>query len=92
MRIHFAHIRHPSTTGTPINFAVFGARSNSGTDRDNSAFLSQLTAEARAHQLQVDQSALAYEENGQLRFYGDRHLVDFLSKNGLPRWTNFLDL
>jgi len=49
-----------------------------------------LTAQARAANLAVDKSALAYMENGRLNFYGAPDLVRFLSNNGLPRWTHRL--
>ena len=39
----------------------------------------------------IDQSALAFVEDGRLRFYGTENLVEFLSKNGLPQWTHWID-
>lgn len=92
MRCNFAHIRHPSTTGIPIDFAVFDAKSNSGFADDNSELLFDLTMRARGLGLKIDQSALAYRENGQIRFWGDKNLVQFLSRSGLPRWTHCLDV
>lgn len=92
MRVPLAHVRHPAQSGGEINFCVFDARSNSGSDADNAQLLSQLTASARMNNLRVDQSALAFRSGGQLRFFGDRPLVEFLSHNGLPRWTHQLDL
>jgi hypothetical protein len=91
MRVNFAHVQHPNQSGGSINFAVFDARSSSGAQSDNARLLAQLTMGARANRLRVDQSALAFMENGRLQFYGDKHLVDFLSHNGLPQWTNYLD-
>lgn len=92
MRISFAHLREQSTTGGWINFAVFDARSNSGSDRDNAALLHSLTLRARGSRLRVDQSALAYSEFGQLKFYGSKPLVEFLSRSGVPRWTHTIDV
>ena len=40
----------------------------------------------------IDQSALAYKENGKIRFYEDKHLVDLLSKTVVPRWTHSIDV
>jgi hypothetical protein len=91
VRVNFAHIRHPAQSGGWINFAVFDARSTSGTQSGNAALLGQLTAQARANRLQVDQSALAFTEHGRIKFFGDKSLVDFLSRNGLPRWTHHID-
>ena len=89
-RINFAHIRERSTSGGWIDFAVFDARANVSCERD--AVLFQLTNAARVSGLKVDKSALAFSENGRDMFYGDRDLVDYLSKRGKPRWTNYLDI
>ena len=91
MRINLAHLREPSTSGGWIDFAVFGARSSSGLDSDNAALLARVTAQARSAGYKIDQSALAYDERGQIRFYGDKNLVDYLSQNGLPQWTHSID-
>jgi hypothetical protein len=91
VKINLAHIRHPAAAGGYIDFAVFDARSTAGTDSGNAAVLFRLTAKARASGLKVDQSALAFAEGSGVRFYGSTHLVDFLSKNGLPRWTHQID-
>lgn len=91
MKINFAHVRHPSTSGGDINFAVFEARSQNGS-AGNDAALASLTMKARAQGLRIDQSALAYSQNGRIQFYGDRNLVDFLSRSGLPRWTHTIDV
>jgi hypothetical protein len=80
-----------STSGHPIDFAVFDARSNSGSQADNNRLLAQLTGKARAGGLKIDQSALAYSENGRLKFYGSKHLVDYLAKRGLPHWTHKIE-
>lgn len=91
MQIDLAHLRERSTTGHPIDFAVFGARSNSGSQADNDRLLAQLTARARASGLKVDQAALAYDQNGRTRFFGDKNLVEYLARQGLPRWTHKID-
>ncbi len=92
MQINFAHLRQPAVNGGWVNFAVFDARSNSGTTSANSALLEQLTARARENQLRVDQSALAFSANGRTQFFGSKRLVEFLSRNGLPRWTHTLTI
>ena len=91
MKINLAHLRERSTSGGWINFAVFDAKSSSG-DSGNATLLAQLTARARASGLKVDQSALAYSQNGQIRFYGTKTLVDYLSKSGVPGWTHTIDV
>jgi hypothetical protein len=92
MQINFAHLRERSASGGWIDFAVFDARSNSGTNSDNAQLLDQLTARAKIGGLRIDQSALAYVESGRIRFYGSKPLVDYLTKAGVPRWTHKLDL
>jgi len=91
MRINFAHIRHPSTSGGSIDFAVFDAKANSNTTEAKQAVLFQLTQAARGAGHKIDQSAIAYSQGGQIQFFGDKNLVDFLSKNGLPQWTHWID-
>lgn len=92
MRVNLAHIRERSTSGGYIDFAVFDAKATSGGDAGNATLLAQLTARARASDLKVDQSALAYSYNGSIRFYGTKNLVDYLVNNGLPRWTHEIDV
>jgi hypothetical protein len=92
MQINLAHLRERSTTGAPIDFAVFDARSNSGSQGDNNHLLGQLIAKARSAGLKVDQAALAYGENGRVKFFGSKHLVDYLSRRGLPGWTHRIDV
>lgn len=91
MKVDFAHIRERAQNGGWINFAVFDARSSSGTRDDNSRLLAQLTAKARGANLRVDQAALAFMSGGRLQFFGNPHLVDFLSRSGLPGWTHSLN-
>jgi hypothetical protein len=91
MKINLAHLREHSTSGGWINFAVFDARSSSGSSTDNANLLSQLAAKARMSGLQVDQSALAYSQGGQIRFYGDKNLVNYLSQNFVPQWTHTIE-
>lgn len=75
-----------------MDFAVFDARSSSGSDADNAALLHQLTVAARRLGLKIDHSALAYNEAGSNRFYGVKTLVDYLARTPLPRWTRFIDV
>ena len=91
MKINFAHLRERSTTGAPIDFAVFDARATAGTEQANAEVLSDLTFKARRAGYKVDQSALAYRENGRVRFYGDKNLVNYLSRRGVPGWTHWID-
>ena len=74
MKINMAHLRERSTTGRYINFAIFDAKS---TSNNNEQLLQQLTQKARANNLRVDQSALAYTENGRTKFFGDKNLVGY---------------
>ncbi len=88
MRINFAHVRVRGVNGSLIDVAVFDARSRSGTNADNASLLGTLTARARASRLKVDQSALAYSEGGQVKYYGTPALVKYLAQSGIPSWTN----
>ncbi|MGB0712305.1 MAG: hypothetical protein ACPGUC_01980 [Gammaproteobacteria bacterium] len=92
MDIKLAHLRERSTTGHWINFAIFDARSRSGTDTENNRLLAQLTHAARSSGLRVDQSALVFAQGNQARFFGDRSLVHFLSRNWVPQWTHTLNV
>ena len=92
MKIHLAHLREKSTTGGWIDFAVFDAKSKSGSDSDNANLLAELTSKAIASGLKIDQSALAYKQGGRIRFYGDKNLVDYLSSHGIPKWTHSIDI
>lgn len=92
MKINFAHLRERAVSGGWVNFAVFDARSSSGSNTENASLLSQLTAKARLSGLQVDQSALAYSQSGQIRFYGDKNLVSHLSRNFSPQWTHTMEV
>lgn len=91
MKINLAHIRERSTSGSWIDFAVFDAHATTNTDAANAEVLAQLTTKARMSGLKIDQSALAFNENGRLKFYGTKNLVSYLSNNGLPRWTHAID-
>lgn len=91
MRINLAHLRERAASGGWVNFAVFDARSSSGSRDDNARLLAQLTAQARASNLRVEQSALAFNSGGRMQFFGSPPLVDFLSKNGIPVWTHTID-
>lgn len=91
MRISFAHLRERAQNGGWVDFAVFDARSSSGSHSDNALLLSHLTTQARASSLKIDQSALAFLSGGRVMFYGHPSLVEFLSKSGLPSWTHQMD-
>lgn len=92
MRVNFAHLRERARSGGWINFAVFDARSPSGSDADNSQLLAQLTARARGSSLRVDQAALAFRTGSRVQFFGSPPLVELLSRSGLPGWTHYIDV
>ena len=91
MKINMAHLRERAAAGGYIDFAVFDARSSSGTDAGNGRLLQELTGAARTQGLKVDQSALAFMQNGRLQFYGSPHLVKYLANGWIPQWTHTLD-
>lgn len=88
-KVNLAHIRERSTTGGWIDFIVFDAKS---TTNNNTQLLSQLTSKARASGLKADKSALAYNKNGRIEFFGTKDLVQYLAKSGLPQWTHTIDV
>lgn len=92
MRIEFADMRERAAAGGWINFAVFDAKSTTGTDADNAQLLHRLTAAAAGLGLKIDQSALAFRDGSQIRFYGTPTLVDLLTRSGVPRWTHYIDV
>jgi hypothetical protein len=91
VKINMAHLRERAATGGYIDFAVFDARSGSGTDAGNAALLRELTGAARMQGLKVDQSALAFTKNGKIVFYGSPNLVKYLSKGWVPKWTHAIN-
>lgn len=91
MRINFAHLREHATNGGWINFAVFEADATNHTAEARSAVLRRLTLKARAGGLRIDQSALAFEEHGEIKFYGNPNLVEYLANNFVPYWTHSID-
>lgn len=91
MQISLAHIRESSTTGGYIDFAVFDAHATTNTSSANAEVLARLTAKARQAGLKIDQAALAFNENGRIKFYGSKSLVDYLAHRGLPQWTHSID-
>lgn len=91
MKVNLAHLRERARSGGWVNFAVFDARSSSGTRDDNTRLLAQLSAKARNANLQVDQSALAFMSGGRVQFFGSPPLVEYLTNSGLPGWTHTID-
>lgn len=92
MKINLAHLRERAVSGGWVNFAVFDARSTSGTGSANAELLAQLTIRARASGLKVDQSALAFSQNGRIQFYGSKHLVTYLARGWVPHWNHTIDV
>jgi hypothetical protein len=92
MQIDFAHLRERARAGGWVNFAVFQARSSSGTREDNARLLAQLTAKAQASNLRVDQAALAFMAGGRMQYFGTPTLVDYLAKRGVQTWTHTLSI
>ena len=90
MQINFAQLRERAQSGGYIDFAIFEAKSSFECDRDKDVLLSQLTQAARRQGLKVDQSALAYRSGSRTQYYGDKPLVQHLSRRGLRGWTHTL--
>lgn len=87
MRIEMAHLRDQG-----IDFAVFNADATNHSDSGRNALLKQLIVKAQLNRLKVDKAALAYEEFGEIKFFGTPDLVQYLASCGVPRWTHTLDV
>ena len=87
MVINVAHLRVQN-----IDFAVFDADAISHTDQDRAELLAQLTNHARSSGLRIQKSALAFQEGGQLRFFGTPDLVNYLVNNPYIQWTHRLNV
>ncbi|CAM3556000.1 hypothetical protein [Deinococcus frigens] len=85
MQINIAHINIQGQS-----CLICDAESTGHNDSARSVLLTQLVAAARAQNLRVDKSALAFTEYGRQKFCGSTDLVGFLVNNGLPRWTHTL--
>jgi len=92
MKVNLAHLRERTRSGGWINFAVFDARSSSGSREDNTQLLAQLTLRARVSNLRIEQSALAFQSGGRIQFFGTPSLVEYLSQSWVPHWTHSIDV
>lgn len=92
MRINYAHLQERASNGGIIDFVVFEANANNGLDSGRAEVLNNLTERTRLRGLKIDQSALAFYENGRNRFYGSRNLVAYLGQVGVPQWTHYIDI
>ena len=88
MKIRLAH-----NTIQNSSVAVFQANAVTNTDQARAQVLADLTRKARANNLRVDNAALAYQYNWQLRFYGTPDLTKYLANGGYYnlRWTHELE-
>lgn len=82
MTVNVAYVKEQG-----ITFLVFDADHPSRIDRNRGALLADLTARARLAGMPASKSALAFMENGHLKFYGTPDLVQFLANSGLPSWN-----
>ncbi|MGA1742360.1 MAG: hypothetical protein ACO4AC_09410 [Pseudohongiellaceae bacterium] len=93
MKINVGHFRQETSDGDFIDFAVFSAKSESGTEKDNLELLNYLVRETvKQKNLKIDRAALVFDKGEEIRFYGSQDLVKFLSKHGFPKWNVVLEL
>lgn len=91
--VQLAHFRQQTATGQFIDFAIFDARTESGSESDNLELLNGLVNKAiELEKLKIDQAALMFKRDGEIRFYGSTDLVNYISKVGFPKWTHTLKL
>ena len=91
MKINLAHFRQQTALGDFIDFAIFDTVSESGAESDNLMLLNNLTLSAQSKDLKIDQAALVFKKNDQVRFYGSKDLINYLSKSGFPKWTHTIE-
>ncbi len=87
-----AHFRQETSNGDFMDFAIFDAKSESGTEKDNLKLLNDLSHHVRLSNLKVDQAVLFFKEDEQIRFYGSTELARYLAKVGFPKWTHEIDI
>lgn len=75
-----------------MDFAIFDARSESGSEADNLTLLNELSENARKNNFKVDQAVLVFKIDDEIRFYGSTELAKYLSKVGFPKWTHQIDI
>ena len=93
IKVNLGHFRQQTSEGDFIDFAVFDAKSQSGTEEDNNAILNRLVKIAvEEKNLKIDRAALIFEKDGEKVFYGSTDLVQYLSRVGFPKWTHTLEL
>ncbi len=92
MKVHLAHLSERKILGGWTDFAVFNARTQTGTEDKNRELLGKLTETARSAGYKIDHAALAFRQNGRLRYYGPGNIVDYLSRHGVPRWTGTIEI
>ena len=91
MKVNYAVLQE-QVSDRLSNNVVFQAGAPSSLESEQMELLRQLMMHVRRKGLNVHQAALAFEEEGELKFFGSRNLVDHLSENGLPGWTHSLTL
>jgi hypothetical protein len=87
MNISLAHLRIQS-----VDVIVFNADARERTRLARERLLTDLTAQARRSGLRVQKSALAFQENGQLVFFGTPDLVAYLSGSPFFQWTHTINV
>lgn len=93
MRVNLAHFAIRATDGRTYSAAVFDAKANSGRQQDHMALAYELADAARdALDLQIHVCGVVFMQHGRPMSVGDRLVVDYLSKNPMPRWTHSLDV
>jgi len=92
MKINMAHFRQETSNGDFMDFAIFDARSESGSEADNLTLLNELSENARKNNFKVDQAVLVFKIDDEIRFYGSTELAKYLSKVGFPKWTHQIDI
>jgi len=95
LRVEFAHFRVNVHGESYIKCAVFFSKANPNDDIFRDALLVRCTIAAELAQpdtRRFDAAALAYEENGQMVFWGHEFLMKYLKKNPLPKPNGWVEV
>lgn len=92
MKVPVAHFWLPGDRGQKIQCAVFGFSPHDKSNSGLSKALNQLTRAAMQEGLAIHKSALVYEQHNEERYFGTQDLVEYLANNGVPPWTNNLEI
>lgn len=91
VKVNLAHLRQKNQYDEWVNFAIFDACSESGTEADNLTLLKNLTLCAQQKKLKIDMATLYFYRGNDISYYGSTELVNYLKDAGMPTWTHTIE-